>query len=765
MAVAVKIKMRHQKIKLLKKFVIPGAVALTVWMVYALALRVTPLPARLGGKAAFESLDIQDRNGRSLRKLRGENGAYQKHVKLSDLPAVVIHATLASEDARFYQHGGVDMLAIGRAVVDSLEEGRIVSGASTIAQQLIKISGPKRPRNLLTKLYEAWMAQCMITQKGRNWVLEEYLNRVDYGHLQQGMMAAADFYFHKSPRDLSPSEAAFLAGLPQNPTRLNPYRNLPSATLRRDRVLAVMLDHQWLTRDQWTRALQEPVTLQEARNTFEAPHFIDFLLGQNPFENETGKILTTLDLAWNEQVQGFLQKQIATVRDRNVKNGAVVVIDNHTGDIVCMVGSENYFCPQSGQVNGAWAPRSSGSTLKPFIYALALDNGARPSDIVADIPVTFQTATGVYSPVNYNRRCLGPVTLRYALGNSLNIPAVKVLDQSVGVGAFYRFLRSAGVTSLSRSADEYGLGLAIGNGEVRLLELANLYALLGREGVYRPYRMLLGEPMTPEGKKLLSPESSFLVSDMLDDPAARALSFGWKSALEFTYPVACKTGTSSDYRDNWAVGYTPEWTVAVWVGNFSGEPMGDVSGVTGAAPLMHRVMDFLHDQTGSIWFAQPAAICTAPINLLTGKETTKTGRVVVREKFVLGNPPPREDASDYDTRGRVLLPSAYREWYASGDNALSSLAVVKDESGDTPTIRSPTDGATYYLDPDLPAQFARIPLKASGPSNTAWTSPTLLIKQSGHQYFAEMKEGTHTIELSHPTHLKKSRAKIVIMKK
>ena len=341
------------------------------------------------------------------------------------------------------------------------------------------------------------------------------------------------------------------------------------------------------------------------------------------------------------------------------------MLDNKSGDVLALVGSENYFAPEAGQVNGAWAPRSPGSTIKPFTYLLAFERGATPASIVADVPTEFATATGLFAPVNYDRHCYGPMRYRLALANSLNISAVEVLASIGGPEPLKQLLQECGLSTLDRPAECYGLGLTIGNAETRLLELANAYATLARLGEYKPYRLVLdsaggqrpafSRSQFASARQVANPGAAYLIADILSDNAARALAFGVETPLRFDFPVACKTGTSSDFRDNWAFGYTPDFTVGVWVGNFDGSAMRHISGVTGAAPLLHDVVEHLHERYGATWYSVPAKVVEYWIHPVTGKrlDPADTQRIpeAVREKFLAANPPPLASPADYDTTG------------------------------------------------------------------------------------------------------------------
>jgi penicillin-binding protein 1C len=383
--------------------------------------------------------------------------------------------------------------------------------------------------------------------------------------------------------------------------------------------------------------------------------------------------------------------------------------------------------------------RSPGSAVKPFTYLLALERGAEPATIVADVPTAFTTPTGLYRPNNYNHRFYGPVSLRVALGNSLNVAAIRALELGGGPEALQRALGQAGITTLDHPTEYYGLGLTLGNGEVRLLELASAYATLARLGEARPYRLLRRAGGDPEpGRQVFDASAAYLLADMLADNSARATSFGLYSHLAFEFPVACKTGTSSNYRDNWTVGYTPEFTVAVWVGNPDGKPMSGITGVTGAAPIFHEIFVHLRQQFGTTWFAAPREVKSYAVHPLTGRQVAADRAGAVVEKF--RRPPKQESAHDYDAAGAVRLPPEYAPWLASAQNNLGSLVTG---SAEPPALRilSPPPGATYFLDPDLPGSSQRITLRAEAGAAVSWSSKSLPI--DGAQ--AELREGRHLI--------------------
>jgi penicillin-binding protein 1C len=727
-------------------------------------LKLVPIPPALL-RPPIQSLELTDRHGTPLREARVAE-RFSREVPLGQVPQNLIRAMMAAEDKRFFEHPGVDVRALSRAVVENIRRGRVTSGASTITQQLVKIAEP-RPRTLRTKAIEAVAALRLEQLWTKEQILAAYLNRLDFGNLNIGVAAAANYYFAKPLADLSDAEAAFIAGLPKNPTRLNPHKSFKAAKRRQETVLRRMQDAGWLSSERNARAVGEPLHLQPPRRLFHAPHFVDLVLHETKWDGlpahrggpagwlaEDGlearpALRTTLDLALNRMVEDAVRDRMAGLRGKNVRNAAVVVLDNVTGGVLALVGSENYFAPGTGQVNGALAPRSAGSTLKPFTYLLALERDGSPATVVADVPATFATPTGIFRPENYDRRCAGPVSYRLALANSLNIPAVKVLAAHGGPTALRDRLRAWGLTTLDHRADEYGLGLTIGNAEVRLLELANAYATLARMGEWRPWQVTARniERRTPNTEHRAGGErtagAAWLIADILSDNAARARSFGLHSALRFDFPVACKTGTSSDYRDNWAIGYTPEFTVGVWVGNFDGTTMRDVSGVTGAAPILHDVFEHLHAKFATTWFPTPADVIERQIQPLTGRLVAGSRADAISEKFLRDRLPPLESAADYDAHGRVKLGPEYLAWVQSNEAALATKASAESIGPDL-RLLSPLPGTTYLLDPDLPSS-SRIPLRAQGAGQLTWQSDSVECRVVDGEPLALVSEGEHRL--------------------
>ncbi len=584
----------------------------------ALSVLATPLPEELAHPHAEASLRVVDESDRLLREVRASDGARARFASLAELGKVAEHATLAAEDRRFYAHPGVDPIAIVRATVGALRHLHVVSGASTLTMQLARTLRP-HPRTLRGKLSEMILALRIEASLSKPRILEEYLNRVSFGPNLRGFSAASFAYFGKPPANLSVAEAAFLAGLPRGPSLYARTGNRGLAEQRRNRVIDRMQAMAWVDNDAARRARAEPVRPGSIQPAFGAPHLVQGLAGGalrhfqpglgEALQRPAALIATTLDSTLQTEAETALSATLRTLRGKQATAGSVLVIDNASGDILAYVGSPDFFDEaQLGQNDGARALRQPGSTLKPFLYALAIEKlGFTAATALPDIETHFAVPDGTFTPHDYDGKTRGPVRLREALGNSLNIPAVWTLSQ-LGVEPFYGRLRELGLSSLVEAPDYYGLALALGDGEVTLLDLANAYATLARGGRYKPLRMVRriersGEPpieLAPaEGHRVLPAVVSAQVTDMLSDPHARTASFGEHSVLDFPFSVAAKTGTSKGFRDNWVVGYTRAVTVAVWVGNFDGREMESVSGITGAGPIFHAVMEAAMRRRGS----------------------------------------------------------------------------------------------------------------------------------------------------------------------
>ena len=709
-----------------------GYFAAVVLVVFGLAL-ARPLPGGL--LDAPSATVVIDRNGTRLATRHAEHGEGERW------NTDVVNATIAAEDKRFWHHPGVDPLATARAAVHDARAGSFVEGGSTLTQQLARNLVP-RPPGLGGKLSEAWLAMRIEAHTTKRAVLSAYLQHVYYGNGAVGVYAAAEEYFGRSPADLSLAQAALLAALPQRPSALDPRRFPLRARAARDRVLHRMTRNGFTDGARAALAAAEPVVLTNEVPAVHAPHFV------RRVEREGPVLRTTLNLALQEKTEAAVADTLAALAAHDIDHAAVIIVDNATRDVLAYVGSAAWDA-RDGQVDGVTADRSPGSALKPFLYGLALERGHTLADVLADIPGSWGTTHGNWHPENYGEQVSGPVTLRYALASSLNVPAVRLAEE-VGVADVHRRLRDLGLTTFDRRPDHYGLGLVLGDGEARLDELTAAYATLSSGGRWRPLRLLRDDPR-PAPRQIMTPAAAFLLADALDDPDARAAAFGHDSVLEPAYPMAAKTGTSTGWRDNWAFGVTPEVTVGVWVGNFDGRPMIEVSGVAGAGPILRRVMDAAMADRPHTPFTPPPGLVRRQICALSGKISGEWCDGVRSEWF------PRAAAAqgcDWHGPDGTRLPASYTALSGGQHTGLVGQADAQGAAQKTPlTIQYPADGATFRIDEDRPAADQAVHLRVAA-------APTDIIRwKVDDQVVAELRAneparwvptpGTHTLTASH----------------
>jgi penicillin-binding protein 1C len=634
-----------------------------------------------------QSIEFRDRNGLLLGKLLSHSQDQHTWVKLSSVSPLFTQAILAAEDQDFYHHGPLDLAAIARAIFQAIQTQKIESGASTITMQLARMLGD-RPRHLGSKLAEIWVAWRLAAGMNRTEILTAYVNRLPMGGNIYGIEAASQTYFGISAQSLSLSQATLLAAIPNNPSRFNPYHHFPALKQRQRYILDRLVATGQISASQGDRAYQEPLTLQpRSANIVAAPHFLFWLASQLP-KDHPYQIRTTIDLPLQQFVETQLREVISRLKIHNVHQGAVLVLDNHSGQVLAYAGSKDYVDAEAlGGNDGVQSLRQPGSTLKPFLYELALEKRIiHPNTILADVPTHYAIpGAKLYSPSDYSSQFAGPVRVRLALANSLNIPAVKVLEK-VGVPQFLTRLQKLGFKHLNQPPEYYGLGLTLGSGEVNLWELANAYRAIALQGQVSPLVTTLPSQSKTNQPLILGQISSWgLITDMLSDRYARAKSFGVESILNLPFATAVKTGTSSNFRDTWTVGFSRDYTVGVWVGNFDGEPMRQVSGVMGAAPLWNRIFLKLHELKPPQAFDPPAQLISKPICALSGLKPTPACPLIVSEYFW------PVDLADYETnrdrfyrtvnsahgKYKLNLPSEYDQWLAQQPELQSYVPSLK----------------------------------------------------------------------------------------
>lgn len=627
---------------------------------YYFILRDLPSPTKLASTSLPQSTQIYDRNGILLYSIFEKKN--QTFIPLSTIPKTVQQATIAIEDKDFYRHGPIDLRGIARALYVTVFHKQ-VQGGSTITQQLVKNSLLSPEQTILRKIREIVLSFATEVLYPKNRILELYLNQIPYGGTAYGIEAAAQTYFGKHAKDLDIAQSALLAGLPEAPTTYSPFGPHPELARERQKdVLTAMKDQGYITSTQYQKAVAEPLIYSTVSDNIKAPHFVLYI--KDLLEQKYGqavvaagglKVKTSLDLTLQDFAQDTVASEVAKLVDYHVTNGAAVVTDPASGEILAMVGSRDYFdtTDTDGNVNITLQHRQPGSSIKPINYAEGLIKGYTAATPFADQPICFPNPTGApYCPVNYDGKFHGIVDMRQSLGNSFNIPAVKMLKAN-GVDNMLNLAHQMGISSLSGNADQYGLSLTLGGGEVTMLDMTTAFGVFANGGYRIDLHPILEvqdskgqvlESYTPPqspifGKKVLPDGVAFIISDILADNGARLQEFGGASELYFpgNY-VSAKTGTTNDFRDNWTIGYTPNYVVTIWVGNNDNSRMnGLASGITGAAPIFHKIMSHVLNDKPAQQPQRPANVVQAAVCSTTGLFPNSPGQNAcpVRNEYFL----------------------------------------------------------------------------------------------------------------------------------
>jgi 1A family penicillin-binding protein len=631
--------------------------AVTVYAYYALTL---PPPEQLTARSVFMSTKIYDRDGQLLYEVFDPNAGRRTVVPIDEMPIHLINATIATEDKTFYSNPGFDPLAIVRAVWLNVTEGEIVSGASTITQQLVKNIFLSPEQTYTRKIQEAVLAQEITRRYTKDQILEIYLNELYYGNMAYGIEAAAETYFGRSAQDLTLAEASLLAGLPQSPSIYDPYTDLEAAKERQKVVLGLMVKEGYITRSRADAAWAEDLHFVPLRIDMRAPHFVVYVrkLLEDKFGTEMLyrgglRVHTTLDLEMQAMAQEVALERVAALADRHVTNAALVAMIPQTGEILTMMGSVDFWDEEiDGQVNVALALRQPGSSIKPVNYVTAFEKGWTPATLIMDVRTEFPNWEGPpYVPRNYDGKEHGPVLVRQALACSYNVPAVKTL-QFVGVPDMMETALRLGIGTFT-DPERYGLSLTLGGGEVKLLEHTGAYAVFANGGLRVPPVAILkvedsrgrviDEYQPRSGEQVISPQHAYLITHILSDNEARTPAFGANSPLRLSRPAAAKTGTTDDWRDSWTVGYTPDLVAGVWVGNSDNTPMDHVAGSTGAGHVWHNFMERAVADTPARDFPVPSGLVTAEVCARSGMAPTELCPQTKTEIFVDGTVPTEPD--------------------------------------------------------------------------------------------------------------------------
>ena len=685
---------------------------------YFFILKDLPLPTKLNNANAPQSTQIFDRNHELLYTIYDVKN--QNFVPLSQIPKYMQEATIAIEDKDFYKHGALDFRGIFRSLV-SIIIHKELQGGSTLTQQLVKNSLLTPERTILRKIKEVILSFATEAIYSKDKILEMYLNQIPYGGTTYGVEAASQTFFGKNVRDLTLAQAALLAGLPEAPTTNSPFGSHPEyAKQRQEIILEDMYEQKYITKKQRDDAIKEPLKYQNFANNISAPHFVlyvkDLLIqkyGEETVEEGGLQVITSLDSKIQQETQNDVTQNVDGLKGYHVSNGAALVTNPATGEILAMVGSKNYFDEKNdGNVNVTLALRQPGSSIKPINYAVGLIKGYTAATDFIDGPICFPTVQNQqYCPVNYDGKWHGVIQMRYALGNSINIPAVKMLELN-GVPAMIATASAMGITTFTQP-ERYGLSLTLGGGEVTMLEMAQAYGVFANNGYRISLHPILkvtsshgkvldsyNPPSSPIfGKKILPEGVSFIISDILADNNARVMEFGANSALKIAnQTVSVKTGTTNDLRDNWTIGYTPDYVVATWVGNDDNSPMSNIaSGITGAAPIWHDIMTYLLKDKNPHPYSRPPGVIQKKICSLSGLVPPPDGtpnRCETRfEYFISGTEPIKVD----DSTQTVSIDKSTQDLAKPGqtDNVEQKPEVViKDATGENYCVTCPHAYAT-----------------------------------------------------------------------
>lgn len=709
-----KFKLRFKK-KYLKLLIPVFVVVLGLSIViYFFILKDLPLPTKLNNSNAPQSTQIFDRNQKLLYAIYAVKN--QTFIPLVSIPKQMQEATIAIEDKDFYKHGAIDFRGIFRSLI-SIIIHKELQGGSTLTQQLVKNSLLTPERTILRKIKEVILSFATEAIYSKDKILEMYLNQIPYGGTAYGIEAASQTFFGKGARNLDIAESALLAGLPEAPTTNSPFGSHPEfAKQRQEAILNKMYEQRYITKKQEDAAIKETLKFQKFASNISAPHFVLYikdLLIKKYGEKMVGEgglnVITSLDSKIQDFAQNTVSENVSKLKGYHVANGASMVTNPATGEILAMVGSKDYFDSQiDGNVNIALALRQPGSSIKPINYAVGLIEGYTGATPFIDAPVCFPTNQGKqYCPVNYDGKWHGVEQMRYALGNSINIPAIKMLKVN-GIANMIATASAMGITTFNDSPDRYGLSLTLGGGEVTMLDMSQAYGVFANGGykinihpilkITDSHGKILDEYKPPAspifGKKVLPEGVSFIISDILSDNNARLAEFGPNSSLKIAnQAVSAKTGTTNDFRDNWTFGYTPDYVVGAWVGNNDNTPMNNLaSGITGAAPIWHDIMTFLLKDLPPHPLSRPPSVIQKKVCSVSGLIPPPDGtpnRCETRfEYFIKGTEPNRLDPGTQT----VLIDKSTNDLAKPGqtDNVEPRPEIViKDATGENYCITCP----------------------------------------------------------------------------
>jgi penicillin-binding protein 1C len=715
-----------RKLLLRRKLLIWGAgtifvLALSHWVLF-------PLPQAKLTRA--HGTFVYSRDGHLLNCFTASDRFWRKPVVLSEISPLLVRSVIANEDKWFYWHPGFNPVSLFSAAYDNLTAGKFVRGGSTITMQIARMIEPKE-RTIGNKLIEILRAMQLEASYSKDELLEIYFNLAPYGGNIEGVGAASYLYFGKRPGELTASEVAILTAIPSSPNQFRPDANLSQCRQRRDIVLDRMKSESIISVEDLAQAKREEIPDQRVQPVIAAPHLSQMLAQRYP---ERSELNSTIDYKLQvvcEQLASNFQRSLA---DKGINNLSVVVLDTKTSELVAMVGSADFGdIAHQGQVNGAIAPRSPGSALKPFVYGLGFEKGlVAPQMRVEDLAVNYAG----YIPVNYDGEYHGVVSVSEALIQSLNVPAVNLASR-VGVAQIFGFLKRGGISTLGKKYQEYGLPLVLGACEVNLLELTNLYATLGRGGKFDQVALLKESKIGPS-EQMLSEETCFLLSEILSELKRPDLPSSWEFTSDMPR-VAWKTGTSYGRKDAWAIGYNPEYTVGVWAGNFSAEGSIAIVGAEISAPLMLSIFNQLYSKRQAPWYATSEKVKTRSVCAVSGMPAAEACPSTIEESYIGGTSPTRQcdvhrkilvdkttgfQLCAYCSGGKPRTERVIEVWPPKIATWLLRRGIIsimpqhdpscKGESGgEEPVITSPEQGAVYMVQDQTPLEYQKILFEAS----------------------------------------------------
>ena len=686
------------------------AAAMAVFVI-ATAVAVAPVKSSLHAlRSDAQTLQVTARDGRPLTISYQNRWNVYDNLPIYAIPTFIQQAFVVSEDKRFFDHSGVDWQARGSALLQDWKQRHVVRGASTITEQVARMINP-RPRNIWSKWVEGWEATLLEAEYSKAEILEFYLNQVPYAANRRGIAQAARYYFDRDVSTLNTREMLALPVLARAPSSYDLYKDSEKISGLIDRLAAALEAQGALTAADVAQLKDQPFDLSKPAAPVNAEHFAAYL--RNHHSGSGNALHSTLDADLQARVQGIMDDRVRTLNKRNLHNGAALVVDYTTGDVLAWVvaGAGNPAAPGSA-IDAVTVPRQPGSAQKPLLYGLALDNGWTPATIIDDAPLSEAIGTGLHNFKNYSNLYYGHVTVREALANSLNIPALLTINH-VGKEKYLDALHRMGFESLDRSVEIYDEGLALGNGEVTLLEMVRGFSALANRGVLRPLRFLADDDAPRISQRIYSEESASLIGNILSDSWARRLEFGNNSVLNLPVQTAAKTGTSTDYRDAWTMGYNHRYLVGIWMGNLDRRPTDGITGSTGPALALRSIFNELNRNTASkpLWLSP---------------------KLVQKDICI-------EDSRD---ASRCYMRSEFFAKDSVPDDAAAAAAPPF-------VITRPTDGLQMAVDPRIPQDFQKLPFTLSGlqpQQSVEWILNGKAVAESGAKYLWPLARGKYTLQ-------------------